>query len=228
MGFTIGRCKYYACIANSYQPFYFFSKYPEKVSPIFNLVYLFSPLVWGLTFISLLVVVFLFTFSSWIYSKLGFREHISEEEILLYPFRVRVMLSNISTKNFDIGFSSTFAFLVWSIWGGFILHMLLSNYLAVLTQPTYEKPIRTLDDLLASSKNVFTYPDGGIFLELYAEFDDPKYTEMASRMYLSKDDDHLVQLIKELHSKNNDVYLSTWLDESDLEYGFWYRSKSLP
>ena len=178
---------------------------------------------------SLLLVVFFFSFSSWIYSKLGLGEHISdEEEILLYPFRVRVMLSNISPKNFDIGFSSTFAFLVWSIWGGFILHMLESNYLAVLTQPTYEKPIRTLDDFLASSKNAFTYTEGGIFLEFYAEFDDPKFTEMARRMYLPKDDEHMVQLLKEIHTKNNDVYMSAWLDPENLDFGFWYRSKVLP
>ena len=48
----------------------------------------------------------------------------------------------------NVGYSSTLAFLVWAIWGGFILHMMLSNYLAVLTQPVYEIPIRNIDDLI--------------------------------------------------------------------------------
>ena len=47
-----------------------------------------------------------------------------------------------------VGFSSTLMFIVWSVWGGFILHILLSNYLAVLTKPVYDKPIRNIDDLL--------------------------------------------------------------------------------
>ena len=108
------------------------------------------------------------------------------------------------------------------------MHMLLSNYLAVLTQPTYEQPIRNLDDFLASSKNVFIYPDGAIFVEFYAEFDDPKFNEMASRLYVSKDNDHYDQLSKEIHTKNKDVSMGAWLDPHHLDYGFWYRSKALP
>ena len=179
MGLSFDRCKRYECIPNSYQPFYLFSKFPEKVSPIFNLVNLFTPLIWGLTFMSVLLAVFYFTFSSWIYSKLGFGEHISsEEEILLYPFRVRMMLSNISIKNIDIGFSSTLALLIWSIWGGFILHMLLSNYLAVLTQPNYEQPIQNLDDFLASSQKVFIYAEGKNMIKRISESKDSKTAEM--------------------------------------------------
>ena len=55
-----------------------------------------------------------------------------------------------SHKNFNFGFSSAFACLVWVVWGGFILHMLLSNYLAVLMKPVYDKPIGTIDDVLGN------------------------------------------------------------------------------
>ena len=47
-----------------------------------------------------------------------------------------------------VGLSSTLIFLVWAVWGGFILHIILSNYLAVLTKPKYEMPIRNIDDVL--------------------------------------------------------------------------------
>ena len=177
---------------------------------------------------SVLLVVFFFTFSSWIYSKLGFGEHISsEEEILLYPFRVRMMLSNISFYNIDIGFSSTFVFLIWSVWGGFILHMLLTNYLAVLTKPNYDHPIRNLDDFLASSKNVFIYPYGSNFIEVFSQSKDPRVAEMAKRMYAAKDSEHYNQLMKEIHTKDKDVAISAWLL---VEPGneFWYRSNALP
>ena len=218
------------CIANQYQPYYFFSKFPEKVSPIFNLVKLFTPLIWGLTFMSVLLAVFYFTFSSWIYSKLGLREHISgEEEILLYPFRVRMMLTNISINNIDIGFSSAFAFLIWSVWGGFILHMLLSNYLAVLTQPNYEQPIKNIDDFLASDKNVFIYPYGSNFIEFYSQSKDSRVAEMGKRMYAAKNYEHYDQLLKEIHTKDKDVTIHSFLDyQYQIDFGFWYKSNSLP
>ena len=50
-------------------------------------------------------------------------------------------------QKLDVGFSSAFLFFVWSIWGGFLLHMLLANYLAVLTKPGYEMPIRNIGEM---------------------------------------------------------------------------------
>ena len=58
------------------------------------------------------------------------------------------MIKKTSEIKLNVGFSSTLVFFVWSVWGGFILHMMLSNYLAVLTQPEYDTPIRNIDDLL--------------------------------------------------------------------------------
>ena len=59
------------------------------------------------------------------------------------------------SKDTSFGVGSNIGFIVWAIWGGFILHMLLSNYLAVLMKPTFNKPIRTVEDVLASDLTVF-------------------------------------------------------------------------
>ena len=61
--------------------------------------------------------------------------------------------SSESSVKLDLGLASNFAFLVWAIWGGFILYMLESNYLAVLMQPKFEKPINTIEDVLKSNLN---------------------------------------------------------------------------
>ena len=66
-------------------------------------------------------------------------------------FRVVMIKNSGNSNNIDFGFSSALAFLVWSIWGGFILHMLLSNYLAVLMKPTYEEPINNVDQVLGGN-----------------------------------------------------------------------------
>ena len=57
-------------------------------------------------------------------------------------------MMNVKAIEVNVGFSSTIIFFVWSVWGGFILHMMLSIYLAVLTMPGYDKPIRNIDDVL--------------------------------------------------------------------------------
>ena len=56
--------------------------------------------------------------------------------------------ADVFCQKVEYGFSSTFVFLIWAIWGGFILHMMLSNYLAVLMKPVYSQPIRSIDDVL--------------------------------------------------------------------------------
>ena len=44
---------------------------------------------------------------------------------------------------FQRGFSFNIIYFTWAIWGGFLLHMLLSNYLPVLLKPVYDKPLDT-------------------------------------------------------------------------------------
>lgn len=82
---------------------------------------------------------------------MGLKENLINEELILIPAhiaKIPIMDLSGSRKNFGFGFSSELAFIIWAIWGGFLLYMLESNYLAVLIQPTYEKPIKTLDDVI--------------------------------------------------------------------------------
>ena len=44
--------------------------------------------------------------------------------------------------------SSNLVFTIWAVFGGFILHFLLSNYLTVLLMPSYEIPVETAKDLI--------------------------------------------------------------------------------
>ena len=73
------------CMDNSYQPMYFMSKYPEEVSPVWNIVRLFKPLIWGAVFFSLFLVIAFFAISSKTYQKMGFRNSLRTTEIQLAP-----------------------------------------------------------------------------------------------------------------------------------------------
>ena len=85
--FSVERCSVTACISMDYSPYYFFSKYPERKDPIWNLVNLLSPLIWGLVVISIILVILMFKMSSFIYTKLGHRKSIMTEEMVLIPIR---------------------------------------------------------------------------------------------------------------------------------------------
>ena len=60
-----------------------------------------------------------------------------------------------SSKNITYGITSSLAFVLWSVWGGFILHMLLSNYLAVLIKPLYDIPVDNVNQVLGWCVKIF-------------------------------------------------------------------------
>ena len=85
--FDNGRCSVTICLAMDWAPDYLFSKYPDRVAPVWNLVNLFTPLLWGLVFVSIILVFLFFQLSTFLYSKMGFRNSIVSEEIVLIPIR---------------------------------------------------------------------------------------------------------------------------------------------
>ena len=87
-----GRGTVAVCAPGSmYNPRYWWSKYPEKRSPAWNLVNLFTPTLWMFTFISIISVSMFFLVSARIgalyFGLLTFRE-----EIILSPFRSTLTL----------------------------------------------------------------------------------------------------------------------------------------
>ena len=69
-----------------YAPQSWFSKYPEKRSPMWNLVMLVDPISWLLTFLSILSVSMFFVVSARIGGRY-FGVQTFREEIIISPFR---------------------------------------------------------------------------------------------------------------------------------------------
>ena len=70
----------------SYNPQYWFSRYPARVPPIWNIVKVFDPISWILIFLSILFVSIVFFISARIgTSHFGIRAF--NNEIILSPFR---------------------------------------------------------------------------------------------------------------------------------------------
>ena len=75
----------------TYSPLYWFSKYPDKRSPAWNLVKLVDPLSWVCTFLSIASVSLFFFVSARIGASY-FGLQTFSEEIILSPFRSTLTL----------------------------------------------------------------------------------------------------------------------------------------
>ena len=77
---------------------------------------------------------------------------------------------------FPVRMSGNFVYMIWAVFGGFILNFLLFNFLTVLLRPSYEKPVETAGDLLNRNITPFHNPIGKIFIPLFENSPYPEYT----------------------------------------------------
>ena len=87
---------------------------------------------------------------------------------------------------FNFGFASNMALLLWCVCGGFLLHMLESNYLTMLVKPTYEKPIDTAEEVLERGLAVIWSPGRESMKEALEKSPFKITREMAERTYVPK------------------------------------------
>ena len=80
-----GRSVQALCLPVGYNPFNWFTMYPDRVSPILNLVKIFTPVVWALSFACLILVVVFLKLSCKIAQVYGLKA--KTVEIVLCPAR---------------------------------------------------------------------------------------------------------------------------------------------
>ena len=82
--------------------------------------------------------------------------------------------------------SSNFVFTIWAVFGGFILHFLLCNFLTVLLRPSYEKPVDTTADIIERNIKLILFPGAEGWIEYYAASPDPICQELSQRFVTAK------------------------------------------
>ena len=90
--------------------------------------------------------------------------------------------------------ASNLVFTIWAVFGGFILHFLLSNYLTVLLRPRYEEPVETAADLIKRDITPFYQPGGEIYRQIFAASPDPVHQEISRRLVIAKDYDEYMEV----------------------------------
>ena len=120
--------------------------------------------------------------------------------------------------------ASNLVFTIWAVFGGFILHFLLSNYLTVLLRPSYEEPVDTSADLIKRNIIPFVGPRGDIYRQFFAASSDPVYLEISRRLVIAKDFDERDDMYNKVTSTGMYAYIGIYPKGGEEEYKHWYRS----
>ena len=86
-----------------------------------------------------------------------------------------------------LGLSSRLVYIVWAVFGGFLYHILLSNYLTILIKPAYNAPIDTAQDVWDRGLTINIIPVGAIWKQFLETSGIPIYNKLAERVVLAKE-----------------------------------------
>ena len=168
------------------------------------------------------------------------------KELVLIPLRLKNVLSSNSKVFFSLKipdvterlkrdsegrtWSSNLVFTIWAVFGGFILHFLLSNYLTVLLKPKYEPFVDTAADIIERDITPFLWPGAEIYISFFANSPDPNYQEISKRFVIAKDWDEYEDMVRKVISTGlyTDIGSEPWCFDykkcTEEYYKNWYRS----
>ena len=147
----------------------------------------------------------------------------------IFRFRIPNVTERLRRDSEGRTLSSNLVFTIWAVFGGFILHFLLSNYLTVLLMPSYEEPVETAKDLIKRDIIPFLQPGQDIYIQFFADSLDPNYQEISRRFVIAKDWDDYEDMVRKTLSTGMYANIATtpwifnWLNPEE-EYKDWYRS----
>ena len=75
---------------------------------------------------------------------------------------------------------------MWCVWGGFLLHILECNFLAVLVKPVYETPINTAEDVIERGVTIIVNPGGESMVESLKKSPFPLTRALAENTHVAK------------------------------------------
>ena len=152
--------------------------------------------------------------------------HVFIFSLLCYSLKIPDVTERLRRNSVGRTRASNLVFTIWAVFGGFILHFLLSNYLTVLLRPSYEEPVETAADLIKRDITPFMQPGSDMFKQFFAASSDPVYQEISRRLVIAKDWDEYEDMVHKVTSTGlyADIGRVPWIFNSTEEYKDWYRS----
>ena len=105
----------------------------------------------------------------------------------IFRFRIPNVNERLRRDSEGRTLSSNLVFTIWAVFGGFILHFLLCNFLTVLLRPSYEEPVETTADLIKRNIIPFTIPNAYTWRQFFAASSDQNYQLISQRLFITKD-----------------------------------------
>ena len=147
--------------------------------------------------------------------------------IIILRFKIPNVTERLRRDSEGRTLSSNLVFTIWAVFGGFILHFLLCNWLTVLLTPSYEEPMETAKDLINRNITPLIGPGGEIYKQVFAASPDQNYREISRRFFIAKDWNEYDDMLRKVTSKGMYAVMSTlpptWVVPEE-EYKDWYRS----
>ena len=107
--------------------------------------------------------------------------------IIIFRLRIPNVTERLQRDSEGRTLSSNLVFTIWAVFGGFILHFLLCNFLTVLLTPSYEEPVETAKDLIERNITPILWPGAQGWREWFSNSPDPIYQEISRRLVIAKD-----------------------------------------
>ena len=101
--------------------------------------------------------------------------------------------------------STNLVYTIWTVFGGFILHFLLSNFLTVLLKPSYEPFVDTAAELISRKITLLLPPNEKIYKEIFANSPDPIYQELSRTLYICNS-------YRQYYRLSRFIYMMSWGD----------------
>ena len=86
----------------------------------------------------------------------------------------------------SFGISSRMLFLIWCVFGGFLIHFFGSVFLGILLKPNYGKPVDTAEDVVDRGLKVIKSPGMESMVKMLKQSPFPITRTLAERTYIAK------------------------------------------
>ena len=145
---------------------------------------------------------------------------------IIFRFRIPNVTERLRRYSEGRTLASNLVYTIWAVFGGFILHFLLCNWLTVLLTPSYEEPVETAEDLIKRNITPFLWPGGGIYVQFFAASPDPIYQEISRRIVIAKTWAEYEEMVSKVSSTGLFAEIGTYppWPVKEQEFNEWYRS----
>ena len=126
--------------------------------------------------------------------------------------------------------ASNLVYTIWALFGGFILHFLLCNYLTVLLRPRYEEPVETAANLIERDMTPFFVPGGEFYRHFLNSSGDRDYQKISQKLVIPNSWDEYDDMVSKVTSTGLFALIGTAPDPmvvTEKEYKYWYRSSEI-